>query len=255
MPAMRSMWRSPRCCIDALTASNGVTAVDVSLRFTLGERLYGLNLLRPAFALCPREYRPLWNAHVPGDLAQADAAGVCGFDLLPNVCGNSAAYRSLWQWQLAVFALVYVQLNIYTTQRTKSKRTAHESMKSWQASKEQKFHHSVYVVLLDDAVSKHPSIMRVNPTRDPLKPCVYVGMTGLPVNHRFENHKNGYKSAWAVKKYGVRLMPELYVERRSLNDCGEPGITRGLTQPVFMKLARLQWPPLRTVEPGAVVAP
>ena len=25
-----------------------------------------------------------------------------------------------------------------------------------------------------------------------------------------ENHKNGYKSAWTVKKYGIRLMPELY---------------------------------------------
>jgi len=35
-------------------------------------------------------------------------------------------------------------------------------------------------------------------------------MTRLPVDHRFENHKNGYKSAWAVEKYGVRLMPELY---------------------------------------------
>ena len=85
-----------------------------------------------------------------------------------------------------------------------------ESMKSSQTSKEQKFHHSVYVILLDDAVAKHPSILRLNPTRDPLKPCVYVGMTGLPVDHRFENHKKGYKSAWVVKKYGVRLMPELY---------------------------------------------
>ena len=83
-------------------------------------------------------------------------------------------------------------------------------MKSWQTFKEQKFHHSVYVILLDDAVAKHPSILRLNPTRDPLKPCVYVGMTGLPVDHRFENHKNGYKSAWVVKKHGVRLMPELY---------------------------------------------
>ena len=35
-------------------------------------------------------------------------------------------------------------------------------------------------------------------------------MTGIPVDHRFENHKNGYKSAWVVRKYGVRLMPELY---------------------------------------------
>jgi hypothetical protein len=77
-------------------------------------------------------------------------------------------------------------------------------------TKDLKFHHSVYVVLLDDAVAKHPSILRVNPKRDPLKPCVYVGMTGLPVDHRFENHKNGYKSAWVVRKYGVRLMPELY---------------------------------------------
>jgi hypothetical protein len=73
-----------------------------------------------------------------------------------------------------------------------------------------KFHHSVYVVLLDNSVAKHPSILRVNPKRDPLKPCVYVGMTGLPVRERLENHKNGYKSASVVKKYGVRLMPELY---------------------------------------------
>jgi hypothetical protein len=71
-------------------------------------------------------------------------------------------------------------------------------------------HHSVYVVLLDDAVAKHPSVVRVNPKRHPSKPCVYVGMTGLPVEHRFENHKQGYKSAWTVKKYGIRLLPELF---------------------------------------------
>jgi hypothetical protein len=76
--------------------------------------------------------------------------------------------------------------------------------------KKQTFHHNVYVILLSDAVAKHPSILRLNPKRDPIKPCVYVGMTGLPIDHRFENHKNGYKSAWVVRKYGVRLMPELY---------------------------------------------
>lgn len=76
--------------------------------------------------------------------------------------------------------------------------------------KDEGFHHNVYVVLLSDAVAKHLSILRLNPKRDPLKPCVYVGMTGIPVNHRFHNHKNGYKSAWVVRKYGVRLMPELY---------------------------------------------
>ena len=66
------------------------------------------------------------------------------------------------------------------------------------------------MILLDGKVAKHRSILRVNPNRDSLKPCVYVGMTGLPVEHRFENHKKGYKSAWVVKRYGKRLMPELF---------------------------------------------
>ena len=66
------------------------------------------------------------------------------------------------------------------------------------------------MILLDDAVAKHPSVVRLNPKRDLLKPCVYIGMTGLPVDHRFENHRSGYKSAWVAKKYAVRLMPELY---------------------------------------------
>lgn len=72
------------------------------------------------------------------------------------------------------------------------------------------FHHHVYVILLDDKAARHRSILRINPKRIATKPCVYVGMTGLPVEHRFENHKHGYKSAWVVEKYAVRLMPELY---------------------------------------------
>ncbi len=75
---------------------------------------------------------------------------------------------------------------------------------------EPNFHHNVYVIQLYHAALKELSILRSNPKRDPAKPCVYVGMTGLPVDHRFENHKNGYKAARVVRKYGVRLMPELY---------------------------------------------
>ncbi len=71
-------------------------------------------------------------------------------------------------------------------------------------------HHSVYVILLDPAVARHRSVLRLNPKRKAEMPCVYVGMTGLPVEHRFENHKHGYKSAWTVRKYGVRLLPELF---------------------------------------------
>jgi len=75
---------------------------------------------------------------------------------------------------------------------------------------EPEFHHNVYVVLLSEAALKDLSILRRNPPRDRSKPAVYVGMTGLPVDHRFENHKNGYKSARLVRKYGVRLLPELF---------------------------------------------
>ena len=77
-------------------------------------------------------------------------------------------------------------------------------------SAEPKFHHNVYVVLLSQTALKDLSILGRNPDRDPSKPAVYVGMTGLPVDHRFENHKNGYKSARLVRKYGVRLMPKLF---------------------------------------------
>ena len=74
----------------------------------------------------------------------------------------------------------------------------------------EKYHHNVYVILLGDAVLKNRSVLRLNPDRDPTKPCVYVGMTGLPVDHRFENHRNGYKASRVVQRYGLRLLPELY---------------------------------------------
>ncbi len=40
-------------------------------------------------------------------------------------------------------------------------------------------HHSVYVVLLDNAVGKSRKVRAANPDRDRKQPCVYVGMTGL----------------------------------------------------------------------------
>lgn len=71
-------------------------------------------------------------------------------------------------------------------------------------------HHNVYVVLLDSAAARSGKVLAVNPNRDPHKPCVYVGMTGLDPQERFENHKQALKSAAVVKRYGIRLMPELY---------------------------------------------
>ena len=72
-------------------------------------------------------------------------------------------------------------------------------------------HHHVYVVLLAPAVLQLRAVRSANPNRDPAKPCVYVGMTGLEPETRFANHKAGLKAALAVKRYGLRLLPELYV--------------------------------------------
>ncbi len=74
----------------------------------------------------------------------------------------------------------------------------------------EKFHHHVYVVLLDPAVAKERPVRAANPRRDPKKPCVYVGMTGLPPIERFWNHKDGHKASRYVRRYGVRLLPELF---------------------------------------------
>lgn len=71
-------------------------------------------------------------------------------------------------------------------------------------------HHNVYVVLLDPAVGKIRMVRAANPNRDRKKLCVYVGMTGLTPEERFANHKAGTKAASVVKRYGIRLLPELY---------------------------------------------
>jgi hypothetical protein len=73
-----------------------------------------------------------------------------------------------------------------------------------------KDHHNVYVVLLAPAVGKLRKVRLLNPNRNPKKPCVYVGLTGLTPEERFANHQAGLKSSVYVKRYGIRLLPELY---------------------------------------------
>ena len=67
-------------------------------------------------------------------------------------------------------------------------------------------HHNVYVVELDPVVGRARSIRSLNPNRDPGKPCVYVGMTGIDPYVRFEQHKKGYRAARLVKKHGVAII-------------------------------------------------
>jgi hypothetical protein len=70
--------------------------------------------------------------------------------------------------------------------------------------------YSVYVVLLDEYVGTLPQMRRRNPKRDPSKPFVYVGLTSLPVDRRFDFHGATSEHEWRLHKFGVRLMPELY---------------------------------------------
>jgi hypothetical protein len=70
--------------------------------------------------------------------------------------------------------------------------------------------HNVYVVRLDSAVLKVKKFRDANPDYVDGKPCVYVGMTGLAPEERFENHKKGYKANRFVRKYGLYLMRQKF---------------------------------------------
>jgi hypothetical protein len=67
-----------------MVAATAFSRSDSKRILALCKCLRRLNLLRPAFALCSREYRPLWNVHVPCDLAQTDTARVGGADFRPS---------------------------------------------------------------------------------------------------------------------------------------------------------------------------
>ena len=71
-------------------------------------------------------------------------------------------------------------------------------------------HHHVYVVELSKDVLYEPKFRKCNPDYAPGKPCVYVGMTGLEPDERFDKHKAGIRSNRYVRLYGLRLLPELY---------------------------------------------
>ncbi len=71
-------------------------------------------------------------------------------------------------------------------------------------------HHNVYVVLLSKDVLREAKFRRCNPDYDSAKPCVYVGMTGLDPDDRFDKHKAGIRANRYVRIYGQRLLPALY---------------------------------------------
>ncbi len=71
-------------------------------------------------------------------------------------------------------------------------------------------HHNVYVVELHPDVLQEPKFRKNNPGYVEGKPCVYVGMTGLDPDVRFDKHKAGIQANRYVFQYGLRLLPDLY---------------------------------------------
>jgi hypothetical protein len=70
--------------------------------------------------------------------------------------------------------------------------------------------HKVYVVELSKDVLYEAKFVRCNPGYVTGMPCVYVGMTGLDPDVRFDNHKAGIRSNKYVNRFGLRLMTELF---------------------------------------------
>ena len=66
------------------------------------------------------------------------------------------------------------------------------------------------MIELHPDVLLEPRFRRCNPGYVAGKPCVYVGMTGLDPDLRFDKHKAGIQANTYAMKFGLRLLPDLY---------------------------------------------
>jgi hypothetical protein len=62
-------------------------------------------------------------------------------------------------------------------------------------------HYSVYVLHLHPESGSTKKMKRQNSLDDDFKGFLYVGMTGLSVEERINNHVSGYKSCNLVKRF------------------------------------------------------
>jgi len=68
-------------------------------------------------------------------------------------------------------------------------------------------------------VSSRVYVIELNPNagrrRDPRIPWVYVGSSARDPEIRFDQHRRGYKSSGLVKRFALRLRPDLYDDLES----------------------------------------
>lgn len=92
----------------------------------------------------------------------------------------------------------------------RTKKTAARKRPAVARKRSRAHHHHVYVIELERSVMLEPRFRKANPDYDPTRPCVYVGMTGLSPDVRFDKHKAGIQSNIYARKFGLRLLPALY---------------------------------------------
>lgn len=77
------------------------------------------------------------------------------------------------------------------------------SSQSWSRGR-----HSIYAIELDRAVWNHRAFRDRNPG-GAVGGCLYIGVTGLTPEERFERHRAGTQSGRFVRTHGVRLRLDL----------------------------------------------
>lgn len=86
--------------------------------------------------------------------------------------------------------------------------------------------HSVYVILLYDGRRSDPW-------------GLYVGQTSRDPDLRFDQHKAGYKSSRAVRRFGRRLLPELTAHLNPLRGWEALDLEAALAE--AFRLAGIDW--------------
>lgn len=95
-------------------------------------------------------------------------------------------------------------------QSTAARGRPKPAAKARKASSARRRHYHVYVIELSKDVLYEARFRKANPGYISGKPCVYVGMTGLDPDLRFDKHKAGIQSNRYAEKFGLRLLPEIY---------------------------------------------
>ena len=87
---------------------------------------------------------------------------------------------------------------------------------------------------MHDRVWNEARFRAANPGHQLGEPFVYVGMTGLEPDLRFDKHKAGIQANRFVLEYGLRLLPALYQVYNPM-PYERPKACRGRPSPVGIK--------------------